>query len=391
MKKLLTLALAVLIVLSCTVGAMAAPVTGDSGSTVVTYTESTSYTVTIPETITISKTASNQTVSASDVIIPTGKALNVAVSSANYADSSWYVVNTSDNTEKLSYTIKKGDTAVANNDTVLTVAAGDTNGDSASLTLQLTGTATKADTYEDTLTFTVSVDNADGSTVTPSNPGASTDEDYDAYGADEMVISTAGGTYGSLGTKYNKENVYAATLNSGWQGGISAKHTVIDTLGGVITGSGYTYWVDVRNYWATEGYQYVAITFALDADARVQINSLIPNASNSKAEVPVSAGMLLTEGSAPGYNPKCTEDHQKAYFKLYANGAEVQPTDTITAGTWYTVVVKLMQGSEIAQYTAQNAASQYSNVCFVNGNGKNVYISEVRYYKNNTFTADFGA
>lgn len=386
MKKMLTLALAVVMMLSCSVTAMAATATEGANTVPVTYTENTSYTVTIPETITIDKNASEQTVSAKDVMIPTGTALKITVSSENYANNNWYVANKAAAAEKLTYTIKNGGTALKSGDTVLSVEAGNTAGASVPLTMQLTGNVTKAGTYTDTLTFTVSVEGSTAFVPTATN--------CEVKGADEMVISTnkdgSGASYTAVADAvYGKTGVYAANL-SGWNGGISAKQTVIDPLGTVATGSGMTYWTDVRTALENNGYLYVAITLALDEGAKVQINNLIPNANGSYAEKPIQTGIILTAGSAPAYNAQITSDAQKDCFKIYSNGKQVTTADTIKAGQWYTVVVKLMQKSEIDQYTAEGSKNVYSNVCLTNANAdKLIYVSEVRYYKGTEFATDF--
>lgn len=165
------------ILAACLVATMAVPALADdnttnntlnsttpTGSTTVTYTQAQSYTVTIPSEITLqpynaSTNTTTLTVSASNVVIDYGKVLKVTVSSGNV----WKVVdkvNTS-STDTWAYTLKKSEITLDNstNNEVLSVAAGTATG-SQELTAQLSQAITKSGTYEDILTFTVSVTDA---------------------------------------------------------------------------------------------------------------------------------------------------------------------------------------------------------------------------------------
>lgn len=154
---MLTLALAGSI--GTVVSASAAEITNESGdpiTTTVTYSVDTTWKLTIPDSIEVG--GAEATVSASDVVIEKGKEFKVTVSSAN----EWKV---SGNGQSIDYELKKeggsGDTLTndASGNTVLTVAAGEQEGsESLKATLKNADDAkysTGGDTYEDTLTFTV--------------------------------------------------------------------------------------------------------------------------------------------------------------------------------------------------------------------------------------------
>jgi hypothetical protein len=167
MKKTLSLGLALVLALSMAVPAFAADITvdGGSGETVVTYGTSQGFTVTIPADFAIDTATKKATakVSAENVLIPYGKVLNVRVSGHDYTDK-WELIDTAEATNKLTYTIgtSEGASDIVNHSVVLGVASGEAYGSEVakSLYFQVTDTLTKAGTYTDTLTFTVSVDNA---------------------------------------------------------------------------------------------------------------------------------------------------------------------------------------------------------------------------------------
>ena len=121
------------------------------------------YTVTIPATVQLGDTETTATISATGVVLPTGKQLNVKVDS-----SSEFTVtldgDTSQNPDLASYSVEYTD----NNAQVVQVNPGDTvlsvsqSIDSAStdLTFNPPSSTTYSGTYTGTVTFTVSVDNA---------------------------------------------------------------------------------------------------------------------------------------------------------------------------------------------------------------------------------------
>ncbi|MDO5141857.1 MAG: hypothetical protein Q4D31_02430 [Eubacteriales bacterium] len=136
-------------------------------NTTVEYTVKETYTVTIPQSVNLETLTHEQAISATDVVINEGNELKVTLSSANYSTGfrmkniAVSSVGNAD-TDFLAYTIQKGSPAseaVTNGGEVLTVKAGTETG-SETLTYNTTGKAKKAGIYQDTLTFTVSVDAA---------------------------------------------------------------------------------------------------------------------------------------------------------------------------------------------------------------------------------------
>ena len=158
MKKLFAILLAVAMMATMSVTAFAVTIEGESDTVVITYGVDDSYVVTIPADITLSAgAASTMEISATNVVIGYGEQLTVSISSTNYADSKWYLVDTENPTNKLEYSVKNGETAVASGEAILTVDAGTAETETATLTTALVGTATVSGTYKDTITFTVNV------------------------------------------------------------------------------------------------------------------------------------------------------------------------------------------------------------------------------------------
>ena len=152
MKKILSLALVLAMMLTMSVTAFATEITGDSGSVDITYTYEApvdSYIVTIPDSMTLGTDAN---VSAGDVAITAGYLLTVSVSSQQY-DGGWKLSN---GTNTLDYTLKIDGADIENNGTVLTAKNGDT-AVSKTLVTALSGTPIYSGNYTDTLTFNVSV------------------------------------------------------------------------------------------------------------------------------------------------------------------------------------------------------------------------------------------
>ena len=162
MKKRLALILTLGMVISMSTTVFAATTTTDlndttkTGTTTLTYEQASGYTVTIPADFNVTKDEVSQTISAKDVVIPSGKSMKVKVSSPNYA-TGWYLIDKENTENKLAYTMKKGADAVVSGDEILSVSAGTISGSQA-LLFQVTDNVTKAGTYTDTLTFIVSVE-----------------------------------------------------------------------------------------------------------------------------------------------------------------------------------------------------------------------------------------
>ena len=133
----------------------------ETGTMEITYGVDSGYTVTIPANLNLTNTDPvEKTISAENVMIDFGTSLKVSISSENYSDLKWYMVDTATgaSSNKVEYTIKDGENAVANDDVVLEVEAGaDDLSGSNTLTFQVPKVPTKAGTYKDTLKFTVEV------------------------------------------------------------------------------------------------------------------------------------------------------------------------------------------------------------------------------------------
>ena len=150
MKKLLAIVLAALMIAACSVTAFAAD------TTTVTYEVQPTYTVAIPAAVTLSDADITADVTASDVILESGKKIKVELTSAsNTASGSTFNAKNGDST--VTYTIT-GDKAIAVGDTVATFTADG----SKTLTFSAAdkSAATAAGAHTETLTFDISVENA---------------------------------------------------------------------------------------------------------------------------------------------------------------------------------------------------------------------------------------
>lgn len=160
MKKLLTIMLALVMVLSLSVNAFAANIIQDStpktADTNVTFNVDPTYTVTIPATVTLAKAADGSykqdaTITAADVRLEEGKTIVVTLACDFQLDTA------ASATYKLPYTVTVDDntTAIATDDTVATFT---TNTTEQSSTLHFTAAnPTYAGNYSDTVTFTIAV------------------------------------------------------------------------------------------------------------------------------------------------------------------------------------------------------------------------------------------
>ena len=125
-------------------------------STQVTYTVSPSYTVTIPEKVTLGQTV---TISAEDVRVAKGSRVEVSLTGINNGDSQ-FTLSTAEG-ESITYTVQDASRqTVAINDTVLAVDPQISDKGSAELTFFAPTDITYAGTYTGTVTFTVSVKDA---------------------------------------------------------------------------------------------------------------------------------------------------------------------------------------------------------------------------------------
>lgn len=154
MKKILSLALVLAMMLTMSVTAFASEIKQDSenktGSTNITHTVSESYVVTIPDSMTVGTEA---TVSVSGVVIAKDRNLAVSVSSTQY-DNGWKLKN---NDDTLGYTLKIDNKDVVKGGIVLTALSGETV--SKKLTTEITEDQKPkySGAYTDTVTFEVEV------------------------------------------------------------------------------------------------------------------------------------------------------------------------------------------------------------------------------------------
>ena len=164
MKKALTLALVAALLTATGITAYATDITADSdpktGGTNVTYAVAPVYTVVIPETVTLGNTEVTEQIkiygaTANDnVVIGKTQKVNVALTES----ANGFKVKTADGDE-VAYTVNDKNT-VDDLTTVAECTAADGKKDT-DITFTKTGTAAYAGTYSDTLTFTVSVTDAE--------------------------------------------------------------------------------------------------------------------------------------------------------------------------------------------------------------------------------------
>lgn len=205
--------------------------------------------------------------------------------------------------------------------------------------------------------------------------------DYDEKDATELVAykpNTDAYTY--QGEKFGRTDVYGATFLANWSVEVVAKTTAA-TKSMPLANSGFTSWDDVRNNFKAQGYQYISIDFALDTNSKICVAGSVPPAPGGTAGA--SCYLTFTAGGKLDWYKTTYTDEQKSYFAVYSEGKEVKVGDTIHAGQWYTVVVRLL--TDVTGYSSNS----YSSVAFNVGNSKMVYFSNVRYYRNDTYKTDF--
>lgn len=162
MKKLLTIMLALVMVLSLSVAAFSAGITQDSNTktadTSVTFNVDPTYTVTVPATVTLAKAADGSykqdaTITATDVRLLEDQTITVTL-----ASDFKLITDAAGATYELDYKVTVGDssTAIATGDTVATFTT-DTNSQSSTLHFAAEN-PTYAGEYSDTVTFTISVE-----------------------------------------------------------------------------------------------------------------------------------------------------------------------------------------------------------------------------------------
>ena len=120
----------------------------DARSTTITYEVAPTFTVTIPATVALGEDA---TISADNVVVKKGQQVEVSLTDAN-----GFAVTSAEGAE-LIYTVKNGDTAVAEGDIVLAVNPRDGKTGSTTLTFVAPTEYTYSGDYTGTVTFTVAV------------------------------------------------------------------------------------------------------------------------------------------------------------------------------------------------------------------------------------------
>ena len=205
---------------------------------------------------------------------------------------------------------------------------------------------------------------------------------YDQMDATELVSYKAGkgDAYANRGEIFGRTDVYGAELLANWSVEIMAKNTAAATI---YADSPFADWTAVRKNFKDNGYQYVAIDLAVSEGATVRtIGCVPPDVEGGKV---ATTGLTFTDGQPLSWAATCKTDEQKSYFAVYSDGKEVKVGDTIEAGKWYTVVIKLLvNGNEYSQ-----GEEGWSSVAFNVGNGKMIYFSTVRYYRNDSFKTDY--
>lgn len=159
MKKIITLALVSAMALSVSATVFATDITPETSSwidTEVTYNVDPTYTVTIPDTVTLGTSAD---VSASNVVVAKGSKVVVKLTGTSGTNNAFTVKNTEG--EELAYTVKNGTKNVNVGDTVLTVNPESATTGSATLDFNApdANSIKYSGTYSGTVTFTVSVEN----------------------------------------------------------------------------------------------------------------------------------------------------------------------------------------------------------------------------------------
>ena len=148
MKKIISSILCLIMMVSMSISAFA-----ESNDFVLTYSNEASYEITIPASGTVNKATGKGIIEIdiSDANLANGTAVSVTATSANYANGSWYLVNTKDSSDKIAYTIGTTDGAndVASGSEVLSADSAT----SAAFYITISDTS-RVGTFTDTITFT---------------------------------------------------------------------------------------------------------------------------------------------------------------------------------------------------------------------------------------------
>ena len=159
MRKLFALILAIALMATLSVTAFAADydTAGEKGMNV-TYTVAPTYTVTIPEDVTIDTAGTEKVVSADGVVVNKGQYVSVSLDEDND-----FTVRTAQGAE-LTYTVKKDNENISAGGEILAVNPENGKTGSADITFAIDETQIKyAGTYKGTAIFTISVKNVPNS------------------------------------------------------------------------------------------------------------------------------------------------------------------------------------------------------------------------------------
>lgn len=112
-KRVLTMALALMLALSLSSSALASVTTpGGTGDTTLSYSVSTAFSVTIPETVDlVPSTAVEENLTVTIINIPHGTCIKAAITKINNdtTESNFLVKNEDDNTKTIAYTVETSD------------------------------------------------------------------------------------------------------------------------------------------------------------------------------------------------------------------------------------------------------------------------------------------
>ena len=161
MKNLFAVILAVVMIATMSTTAFAADNTFNydeppqSNGTTVTYEVAPTYTVTIPETVTIGAEGTEKTVSAENVVVEKGQYVSVTLAADNN-----FTVKTAEGAE-LAYTVTANSENIAAGGEILAVNPADSAAGTANITFDIDESAIQyAGTYIGTATFTIAVKDA---------------------------------------------------------------------------------------------------------------------------------------------------------------------------------------------------------------------------------------
>ena len=195
-------------------------------------------------------------------------------------------------------------------------------------------------------------------------------------GPEEMVYAKGtvnADAYKAHTEKIDGKDVYVLTTN-GWATEFHAAQTTHFVDGVQPDGK----LQEVRASLIEKGYQYCSITFQLSEGAKIGVYMTAPKLSeNFKGE---TVGLVFTAGGTVAPNPNYVDDYAD-WLYVYCDGERVANNSSVSAGKWYTVVIKLLLDTEIAY---QGEAS-WCQLALNNANNKPVYVSDVTYWLDDTF------